>query len=372
MDETLPSLFMVVSEKGEEYLRPFATERRFDELHYETEIERWVKNSLKRAEPVLGDMAVFGQQVRFGRGSQRAIDLLAIDENKNVIVVEFKRGETDESIVFQVLNYCSWIAEQSYEMLDEKALEFFRRENLQYRSLKDLHMRTFGTLDVQAAEAEAGEGQSGAMPGGEDVSEEEFKKGFNSRPRIVVVAAAISGEVKRIISFLAQRSNLDIQAHEFKFFETERGEKLISRVAISAMGVKPLPPPPDSDWSLERIEEKVTNPVVRGMVRNLLKWCDEEFDKQDVDIYYTSYSGFNIRVAGKVRLSLYYAKQWMFVWLNHRFEGDLDWLKTHLSDPGQVRVDKTNAARFHVSTAEDFVSFKELVKRVLKEATVAT
>jgi hypothetical protein len=73
-----------------------------------------------------------------------------------------------------------------------------------------------------------------------------------------------------------------------------------------------------------------------------------------------------------VRLSLYYAKQWMFVWLYHRFEGDLDWLKTHLSEPGQVRVDKNDVARFHVRSADDFVSFQELVKRVLQGATVAT
>ena len=166
MDETLPSLFMVVSEKGEEYLRPFATERRFDELHYETEIERWVKNSLKRGEPGSGRYGRVRPAGSLGRGSQRAVDLLAIDEDKNAIVVEFKRGETDESIVFQVLNYCSWIAEQSYELLDEKALEFFRRENLQYRSLKDLHMRTFGTLAVQAAEAEGGEKSNGGYGGG--------------------------------------------------------------------------------------------------------------------------------------------------------------------------------------------------------------
>jgi len=372
MDETLPSLFTVVAEKGEEYLRPFATERRFDQLHYETEIERWVKNSLKRREPVLGDIAVFGQQVRFGGGSQRAVDLLSIDEAKNVVVVEFKRAETDESIVFQVLNYCSWIAEQPYEVLNEKAVEFFRKEKFPYRSLKDLYVKSFGALDVQASEAEAGEGLSVTMPEAEEMSDEEFKKGFNSRPRIVVVAAAVSGEVKRIISFLAQRSNLDIQAHEFKFFETEKGEKLISRAAVSVAATRQPTAAADADWSLERVEEWVKNPVVRGMIRDLLKWCEEEFDKQDVDMYYTSYSGFNIRVAGRVRFSLYYAKQWMFVWLNHRFEGDVDWLRGRLSKPGEVKVDKNSVARFHVSTAEDLVLLKELIKRVLQEVTVAT
>lgn len=366
MDDALPSLFMVVSENGEEYLRPFATERRFDELHYESEIERWVKNSLKRGEPILGDIVVIGQQVRFGKGSQRAIDLLAIDEEKNVIVIEFKRGETDETIIFQVLNYCSWAAEQGYDVIAEKASEFIRREGVPYESLRDIYFRSFRAPSVAEV---PGEGVVIQEPA--EISEEDFRQGFNRNPRVVIVAAAISPEVRRIVSFLSQRSGLEIEAHEFRFYESEKGEKLISRSAISPTGDRrPVEKAPDADWSTEKIEAYVADSAVRAMVRALPQWCEENFDNADVQVYYRRYSEFAVRIAARVRLTFYFAKQHMFVWLNHRFPEDVEWLKQELSRPTEVKVDKYGNPRFHVKTEQDFRVLKELINKILQEVAV--
>jgi len=85
-------------------------------------------------------------------------------------------------------------------------------------------------------------------------------------------------------------------------------------------------------------------------------------------MYYRRYSDYAIRILGRVRLTLYYAKQWMFVWLGQRFEGDVEWLKSRLSEPGEVKVDANGTPRFHASTASDLNVLEELVQKLLEEA----
>lgn len=367
MAEPIPSLYLVVSTEGEEHLRPFATEKKFDEAHYEADIERWIKNSLKLGEPILGDLAVFAQQPRLGGSSHRAIDLLAIDEDENIVVIEFKRGETDETIIFQVLNYTSWVSEQPYEVFNEKALEFFRKEALPYTSLKDLYVKTFriGSPDEEE-ETERGEEPVYAPA----LTDEEFREGFNRTPRIIIVAARISDEVGRIIRLLNSKGELAIEGHEFKYYESRKGEKLISRTAILAEK-KPVGPPQPSYLTVEEIQDYTTAPVLKRAVTELPQWCASAYDPSDVKIYYRSYTDFAVRIAGKVRLAFSYAKKWMYAWVPHRFQGDLDWLQSSLSKPNEVKVAKDeDSIRFHVETEDDLQVLKDLIAKIVDEVTV--
>ena len=42
-----------------------------------------------------------------------APDLLALDGDRNVVVIEFKRDHAPEDIIYQTLNYAAWIALQA-------------------------------------------------------------------------------------------------------------------------------------------------------------------------------------------------------------------------------------------------------------------
>ncbi len=144
MTDDLPALFLV--EGGDnKRLKPFASPKAFAEDNLERDIEAWVKNSMLNDVPVVGELALFAQQPGYKalQGGRRP-DLLALDGDRNIVVIEFKRDRAPDDIVFQTLNYAA---------------------------------------AVEGASEEEEETEP-ALP-----TDQEFLTGFNAKPRIILVAA---------------------------------------------------------------------------------------------------------------------------------------------------------------------------------------
>ena len=49
----------------------------------------------------------------------------------------------------------------------------------------------------------------------------------------------------------------------------------------------------------------------------------------------------------------YFARNWLFLWLKDRFEGDQEWYAARLSKPEEVRVDAYGRLRVHLAGEAD-------------------
>lgn len=157
-------------------------------LDYERRIEDWICEDPS----VLGlEMAVIGRQVTTGFGR---IDVLGISRDGELVVVEIKRDRTPRDVVAQTLEYASWINDREYDDIDRLALKY------RGKTLQDVFRETF----------EVG------LPA--DVS--------GGTHRLLIVSSELDPSSERIVRYLAEKHDLNINAVFFKFFRAAGGEFL--------------------------------------------------------------------------------------------------------------------------------------------------
>jgi hypothetical protein len=288
--EDLPDLYLLEQADSKTVLRPFGSRKPISETNLEKDIEEWVMASMLRGIPVLGELALFARQPSYRASKARRPDLLALDAERNVVVIEFKRDHADEDILFQTLNYAAWISQQSYETLDRFAARFLvELPAPQPTSLKEAYYKAFpASTGDEAEEAEA------ALP-----SDQEFLAGFNSRPRIVIVAAEIAEEIQRILRFLTSHG-IRCEAHEFQYFESPKGDRLIHRRAVARM--KTATPKPDGGpayATLDDLNSYVLEPIVRPWIDALPEWVGDEFESGEASLSVPGNGNLRIRLFGK-------------------------------------------------------------------------
>ncbi len=167
----------------------------FRESNRESELEQLLENN---PEYFFEDskLLIIGRQVTTNLNT--FIDLLGIDKNGNTVVVELKRGKTPRETIAQLLEYASFA------------------ENLDYSQLNDIYQDYSGE-DVEL----------------EDFHKEYFNKdaeeavSFNKSVKLVIVAEDISKEISQTALFL-RKKGIDIFCIEFKYFQTETNQKIIS------------------------------------------------------------------------------------------------------------------------------------------------
>lgn len=72
-------------------------------LGLEARLERWICHDLSL---VSEDLLLLGSQIATDHG--KAVDVLALDGDENLVILELKRGRTPRDVVAQVLDYASW------------------------------------------------------------------------------------------------------------------------------------------------------------------------------------------------------------------------------------------------------------------------
>jgi hypothetical protein len=169
---------------------PKLTELSSAALDYERRLETWICNDPS----FLGiDMLVVGSQVNTGFGR---IDVLGMTRDGELVVVEIKRDRTPRDVVAQTLEYASWINEREYEDF-ERIAQDYRGKNL-----GELFRDVF---------------ESGIPP---DVS--------GGTHRMLIVSSEFDAASERIVRYLAEKHNLNINAVFFKFFRSA-GSELLGR-----------------------------------------------------------------------------------------------------------------------------------------------
>jgi hypothetical protein len=154
-------------------------------LDQERRLEDWIEND----PAILGiEVLIIGRQVHTAHGG--VVDLLAVDEEGNLVVVELKRDRTPRETIAQILDYASWAHGLTPRDVHTQALQYLGRRAPTSdlgRAFRDL----FGA----------------AVP-----------EKLNAKQRLVIVAREFDESSKRIVQYLAGVHAMDINTAFFGIF----------------------------------------------------------------------------------------------------------------------------------------------------------
>lgn len=158
-------------------------------LSLESRLEEWLRHDISL---ISNDLLVIGQQVETAYGG--FIDLLAVDPFGNIVILELKRDKTPRDIVAQALDYASWVQDLGHESIMEIANGFLNGKTL------------------------------------EQAFREKFQADLpdvlNERHRTYIVASSFDSATERIVKYLSETHDVDINVGTFAYFKTEAGELL--------------------------------------------------------------------------------------------------------------------------------------------------
>ena len=170
-------------------------------LALESRIEEWIRQDIGL---ISDDLLVIGQQVSTDYGG--SIDLLAIDSDGNLVVLELKRDKTPRDIVAQVLDYASWVQGLGPAYIVEIANDFLKSNTFE-QAFKD---------KFQA----------------------EIPDVLNERHRMYIVASSLDSATERIVKYLSETHDVDINVATFAYFKTADGELLGRSLLLDETDVK--------------------------------------------------------------------------------------------------------------------------------------
>ena len=153
-----------------------------EKLNLESRLEKWLKYDTSL---ISSDLLVIGQQVQTAYGG--IIDLLAVDPVGNLVILELKRDKTPRDIVAQSLDYASWIQELGHELIVEIANDFLINKEFEQAFREKFH------IDLP------------------DV--------LNERHRIYIVASSLDSATERIVKYLSETHDIDINVATFAYFK---------------------------------------------------------------------------------------------------------------------------------------------------------
>ena len=156
---------------------------------------------------------VVGNQIKTDAG--KLIDILCMDHSGKMIVVELKKDLTPREVTAQVIDYAASVT----KMTAEDIAQLFLNNTQGTENLNDAYRKKFGTdLDDSSVNSE--------------------------HVKMVIVAAKMDDGTERIIHFLRETYQVDINILFFHVFNCD-GQRLLSRV-----------------WLEDDIEEASTSEVV--------------------------------------------------------------------------------------------------------------
>ncbi len=157
-------------------------------LESEKRLENWIANDLS----LLGeDLLLIGRQTRTKSGP---LDILAIDSDGTLVIIELKRHRTPREVVAQVLDYASWVAQQTPHDIDTICFGCSRR------TLADAFRAHFDS----------------------ELPEDACKS-----HRMIIVAAELDDSSERIIKYLQEQHEIDINAVFFSVYVVDKKEVLV-------------------------------------------------------------------------------------------------------------------------------------------------
>lgn len=169
----------------------------FEPLDFESRLQDILVNDISIADP---NLMVIGREVK--TAFDKKIDILAMNRDAHLVVLELKRDKTPRDIVAQVLDYGSWV-----RTLDDDDIasifDTYQAKNLAgqvTRSIDQAFCERFGVKQMPDE--------------------------LNDAHELIIVASHLDPSTERIVSYLADEYNANINAVFFRCFKDDDREYL--------------------------------------------------------------------------------------------------------------------------------------------------
>lgn len=168
-------------------------------------LEKCLEDWLERDISIISDdLLVIGREV--GTAFGRAIDLLCINRDGDLVIVELKKDKAPREVVAQVLEYASWVDDLSYEEVVSIADEYLKAKGL---NLEEAFQQKF----------------KAPLP---DV--------LNESHEMLIVASSLDDQIERVIRYLNEHG-IRMNAVTFSYFK-DGDREYIARVLLVSRGEK--------------------------------------------------------------------------------------------------------------------------------------
>lgn len=155
-------------------------------MDLEERLQQLVVNDISVVDP---ELMVIGREVTTPGGR---IDVLAIDQNGNLAVVELKRDRTPREVVAQILDYASWVHGLTTLQIQDTFSDYQERYPASNGpvGINEALLSRFGSNPVE----------------------------LNASHRLIIVAAGLDPATERIVTYLREQFDMDINAVLFRVF----------------------------------------------------------------------------------------------------------------------------------------------------------
>jgi hypothetical protein len=300
-------------------------------LKERSDIQQMIRSSPDDFFAEMGEsLMLIGEEVRPTDDVDDRIDLLAVDDSGAAVVIELKRGSHKLQLL-QALSYAAtisaWQAEQFLELRAE-------------------------LLSKSDAEVEEDLGEFLA----DEVSS------LNRTQRVVLIAEAFDYMILATAEWLNEQYGVDVRCYRLALSADDAAEYLTCTCVY---------PPPELAQAAERRRSRqsgapapwatwddalaaVKNPAVVEFFERELATSRPNYLQKRILIY-RSEGRQRVWVAARTRLA--------YVWQRERFEGDIDFWRERVSEPGRVQPVKGGTClRFYLKSADDFERFRDAVR----------
>src|SRR5699024_3299376 len=166
---------------------------KIEKMEYQMiESENKLEEILVKDLSILDDKLLpIGRQIATDYG--KYLDMLAINDDGDVVIIELKRNRTSREAVSQTLDYASWVQDLTFDRIKE-----IYKENNNGETLEQAY---------------------------EDKLEEVLPEEINGH-KMTIVCAELDSETERIINYLADNYDVPINAVFFRYFKMDNNEFL--------------------------------------------------------------------------------------------------------------------------------------------------
>lgn len=159
------------------------------------DLEAWIASNPSIVGP---DLIIIGRQVSTKSGP---LDLLAVDRDGNLIIIELKRDALPRKALAQAIDYASDIADWNLEKISEVCIKHTRK------SIEDVLNDEFPDINLEGINV-------------------------NETQRIILVGFSLESSLERMIEWLSNNYNVNINAVVLNYVKTKSGEELLTRTSI--------------------------------------------------------------------------------------------------------------------------------------------
>jgi hypothetical protein len=159
------------------------------------DLEEWLASDPSIIRPGL---KIIGRQVITGSGP---LDLLAVDELGNLVVIELKRDKLPREALTQAIDYASAVASWGIDKIREICAKYTGD------SFEDVLSEAFPDMDLENLT-------------------------INQTQRIILVGFAVEPALERMIEWLSGAYGVGINAVSLKYMRTSAGNEVLTRTAV--------------------------------------------------------------------------------------------------------------------------------------------